>query len=357
MKTWKVGLIGTGWWSDKHLDAWARIPNVEIAALCNRSRPKMENRAAEYGVPANRLYDDADDMFANAGIDVVDIVTGPESHLAYVRKAAAAGKHILCQKPFAPSYEEAEAMVLAAEEAGVRLMVTENWRWLMPFRIIRAAIESGKLGKIRVARYIHTDWYTPRMAPGIPLPQPFFRDMPYLLFYEMGAHWFDTWRSLFGTPKRLYAEVIRISPYIAGDDSGIVTLGYDDWYGYMDMSWATRQKLENPPSEPVWPGNLEQMVIDGDRATLKLFTGGRIILISQDGKSETVLAEKTWLDHGESYYLLSSHFIECMETGKEFATSGRDNLMTMAMIFGTYMSTEQHKVVTLQAVDFREGCL
>jgi hypothetical protein len=71
------------------------------------------------------------------------------------------------------------------------------------------------------------------------------------------------------------------------------------------------------------------------------------MLISQDGKSETVLAEKTWLDHGESHFLLSSHFIECMETGKEFATSGRDNLTTMAMVFGTYTSAAQHKVVTL----------
>ena len=115
----------------------------------------------------------------------------------------------------------------------------------------------------------------------------------------------------------------------------------------MEMSRATRQKLEHPPDEPVLPGNLEQMVIDGDLATLKMFADGRIILISQDGKNETVLAEKTWLDHGESHFLLSSHFIDCMETGKAFATSSRDNLMTMAMIFGTYTSAKEHKVVTL----------
>ena len=50
MKTWKIGVIGTGWWSDKHLGAWAADPRAEVTALCNRSRPKMEARADEFGI-------------------------------------------------------------------------------------------------------------------------------------------------------------------------------------------------------------------------------------------------------------------------------------------------------------------
>jgi predicted dehydrogenase len=345
MKTWKVGLIGTGFWSDKHLKAWQRIPNVEVAALCNRSLDKMRAKAETYGISEDRCYVTLDEMLMNADIDIVDIVTGPETHMEFVAKAAKAGKHIMCQKPFAPSLEDAERMVAAAKDAGVRLMVTENWRWLMPFQWIKRTLDEGVIGKVQAARYIHTDYYTPRMAPGESLPQPFFREMPKLLFYEMGVHWFDTWRFLFGTPKRLYAETATISPYVKGEDSGIVTLGYDDFYGYMDMSWATRQKLDQPLGQDVRAVHLEQLSIDGSEGTLKLYTDGTITVVSKDGSSESVVAESTFLDHEESHYRLQSHFIECLESGTAFQTSGEDNLMTLRMTFGTYESASSHRPI------------
>jgi predicted dehydrogenase len=78
---WKVGLIGTGYWSEKHLKAWSRIPNLEIAALCNRSREKLVQKAAEFGVSEDRLYSSLEEMLEKADIDIVDIVTGPETIL------------------------------------------------------------------------------------------------------------------------------------------------------------------------------------------------------------------------------------------------------------------------------------
>src|SRR5690606_9995595 len=71
MKKWKVGLVGTGWWSEKHLKAWRRIPNVEIAALCNRSTGKLEAKTEEYGIPKDRLYTSVEDMLANSDMDIV----------------------------------------------------------------------------------------------------------------------------------------------------------------------------------------------------------------------------------------------------------------------------------------------
>jgi len=347
MKKWKVGLVGTGFWSEKHLKAWKRMPDVEIVALCNRSRDKLKARAGQFGVPENRLYTSIDDMLTDADPDIVDIVTGPDTHLELVTKAAAAGKQIMCQKPFAPSLEEAERMVEAAEKAGVRLMVTENWRWLQPFQIIKRQLEQGAVGDIRVIRYIHSDYYTPRMAPGVPLPQPFFREMPRLLFYEMGVHWYDTWRFLFGTPRCLYARLSRISPHISGEDTGVVVLTHDGFYGLMDMSWATRHQLDVPLEDAVMPTHLERMSIDGTEGTLKLHTDGKITLVGKDGMSERVIAERTELDHEESHYRLQRHFIDCLNTGAEFQTSGRDNLITLKMAFSTYESAAGNVPVDL----------
>ncbi|MBM7564203.1 Gfo/Idh/MocA family protein [Paenibacillus sacheonensis] len=346
-KTWKVGLVGTGFWSDKHLQAWSRIPGVRITALCNRSEEKLRSAAAKYGVPSEQLYRSVDDMLANADIDIVDIVTGAETHLEFVTKAADAGKHIMCQKPFAPSLAEAEEMVAHAKKRGVRLMVTENWRWLEPFQTIKGVIDGGELGKISVARYIHTDYYTPRMAPGAEIPQPFFRQMPKLLFYEMGVHWFDTWRFLFGTPRRLTAELTRVSDFIIGEDSGIVVLGHNDFYGFMDMSWATRQKLDRPLGESVGPVHLEQFVVDGSEGTLKMYTDGTIAIVSRNGSEERIVKANTELDHEESHYRLQSHFISSLNSGEPFQTSGEDNLVTLRLAFAVYDSAAEHKTISL----------
>lgn len=341
---WKVGLVGTGYWSVNHLNAWRRIEGVEITALSNRSREKLVNKGQQFDIPGQQLYQNIDDMLSHADINIVDIVTGPETHPEFVAKAAKAGKHIMCQKPFATSFEEGKEMVRVANEYGVRLMVTENWRWLQPNQIIKRVLDEGKLGKLHVIRYIHTDYYTPRMAPGIELPQPFFRDMPNLLFYEMGAHWFDTMRFFFGNPKRLYAETLRISPHIMGEDTGVITLGYDDSYAVMDMSWATRRELEASLPDKVSVEHKEQIIIEGDKGTLKLYKSGRITFIDTTGM-ETVLAESTELDHPESHFRLQSHFIECLNSGEPFQTSGEDNLKTMELIFSTYKSAKQHQVI------------
>ena len=116
----------------------------------------------------------------------------------------------------------------------------------------------------------------------------------------MGAHWFDTWRFLFGHPSRLYAETRRISPYIVGEDSGVVILGYDQFYGTLDMSWATRRKLRVPLEPTVQASNLESLLIEGDSASLRYDITGKITLIDHNGM-ERVVAETTALDHEESH--------------------------------------------------------
>lgn len=349
MKSWKVGLVGTGYWSENHLTAWQRLPEVEIAALCDVDPTALQRRASQFGVPASRCYGTLAEMLADADIDIVDIVTGPDTHPELVSQAAAAGKHIMCQKPFARSTEEARSMVEQAQAAGVRLMVTENWRWLQPFQLIKGVLAEGRIGTPRVARYIHTDFYTPRMMAGVELPQPIFRTMPQLLFYEMGVHWYDTWRYLFGTPQRVYAEMLRISPHIQGEDTGTVMMGYDDgFYGLLDASWATRQNLHEPPGPEVRANHVERLTIDGEDGTLKLYDNGRITVVSRDGRSEASVAESTELDHGESHFRLQRHFVDCLMTGAPFQTSGEDNLITLQMVEAGYTSAREHRPVWIK---------
>ncbi|MCM3033152.1 Gfo/Idh/MocA family protein [Niallia sp. MER 6] len=341
---WKVGIIGAGYWSEKHVRAWQSIETVQINGFCDKNAELLKEKGELFHIPSENLYLDIINMMENADIDVIDIVTPPETHLELVKLAAKAGKHIMCQKPFANTLEEAEEMVKIANEAGVRLMVTENWRWLEPFQIMKSMLAENIAGIVQTVRYIHTDWYSPRFSPEKNLPQPFFRDMPKLLFFEMGVHWFDTWRFLFGEPKRLYAETKQISPFIEGEDTGLIMLGYDDFFGYMDMSWATRRDLEAEVPEQVLPDHKEQLIIEGDKATIKLYNNGRISIIDNKGAEKTYI-ESTELNYIESHKNLHAHFIECLNEGTDFQTSGEDNLKTLQLVFGTYESSQNKQVI------------
>jgi predicted dehydrogenase len=172
--------------------------------------------------------------------------------------------------------------------------------------------------------------------------------MPKLLFYEMGVHWFDVWRFLFGMPDRLFAEMSRVSPYIQGEDSGIVTLGYNRYYGVMDMSWATRGELEHPATDEVLPEHIEKLVIDGEHGTLKMLGDGEVVLYTDGGDARQILLEGGPLDHEESHYRLSRHFIDRMEDGAPFATSGEDNLLTLKLVFAAYRSADEHAPIDLR---------
>lgn len=352
-RIWRVGLVGTGYWSENHLRAWQSLPNVVIAALCDLDPQRLGDKAQRYGVPEARRFTDFAAMLAGADIDIVDIVTGSETHRALTETAAKAGKHILCQKPLAPTLEEAEAMARVCRDAGVRLMVAENWRWMPPFQRIRRALDMGAAGAIRMVRYRHKAWYTPRMTPDADLPQPFLREIPRLLFFEMGVHWLDTWRFLFGTPHHLFAEMRRVSPHVAGEDTGVVVLSHDGFSGFLDMSWASREDRDDSAAGEtgIRAGFVEEMVIEGDRGTLLLSSTGRrragTLTLRRDDGSETILADGLRFDNAAAHLPLQAHFLECLETGAPFQTSADDNLTTLRMALAAYESAANRRVVPL----------
>jgi D-apiose dehydrogenase len=114
-------------------------------------------------------------------------VTPPETHEEISGFAAARGIHVICQKPLAPTLQQATRIVETAHAAGIRFMVHENWRWQPWYRKIKAIRTSGAIDEIthiHVLTRLGDGWgeraYLDR--------QPFFRDYPRLLIYETGVH-------------------------------------------------------------------------------------------------------------------------------------------------------------------------
>jgi hypothetical protein len=91
-----------------------------------------------------RVYDDPAELLDNEALDFVDICTNVQTHAPFTRMAAERGLHVVCQKPMAVDLAEARSMVETCQQAGVQLLINENWRWQYPIRQFKQRLDSVK---------------------------------------------------------------------------------------------------------------------------------------------------------------------------------------------------------------------
>jgi predicted dehydrogenase len=233
-KIWRGGMIGAGAWSAVQLDAWAEVPNAEIVALCDRHPDRRNSVLRRFGIPQG--FDDFEVMLDEAELDFVDICTRPYSHAPLAKLSARRELPILCQKPFCTSLEEAREVVDYCEQAGVRLMVNENFRWQVVFRQIKELLDGGIVGKPFMSRLQDRVRMT---LPQFSHRQSYLAEMPRLIAYEMGVHYLDTLRFLFGDPDTVFARLHHVSPHVKGEDVQVITLGYEGLTCQVVTSWAS----------------------------------------------------------------------------------------------------------------------
>ena len=157
----RVGIVGCGNIADNHFQSYSALPGVEIAGVCDVDLGRAQAFAAERGIAG--AVASVRELIA-LGIDALSVCTPHPTHEAVVSEAAAAGVHILCEKPIATDAAAAERMVLAAERHGVTLGVVFQRRFWPGAQALRAAIDDGRLGKpmlghCQVLLHRGTDYY------------------------------------------------------------------------------------------------------------------------------------------------------------------------------------------------------
>ena len=200
--------VGAGYFSQFHFDAWSRLENVHFSAICDLDEKKAAAAASKHGT--ERHYSDFVRMLDAEKPDFVDIITRPDSHLALTQLAVERGIAVICQKPLAPTYEEATQLVDIAQSANVPLMVHENFRFQPWHREIKRLIEKGEIGN-----RLHSISFCTRTGDGwqqdaYMARQPYFRSMPRFLILETGVHFVDTFRYLAGEVDGVYASFKKI---------------------------------------------------------------------------------------------------------------------------------------------------
>tara|TARA_R110002073_G_scaffold55697_2_gene142362 strand:+ start:8389 stop:9414 length:1026 start_codon:yes stop_codon:yes gene_type:complete len=341
MKTKLKGVaIGAGYFSKFQYEAWTRIPEVEITALCNSNKERAINIMEPYGVKNH--YTDYKEMILKEKPDFVDIITPPETHFEMCKFAADNGVHIICQKPLAPTFEESKRIVDYVSSKNVRFVVHENFRFQPWHREIKKIINEGEIGDLfslnfrsRMGDGWGEDAYLSR--------QPYFRDYKKLLIYETGVHFIDTFRYHAGEIKSVYALLKRLNPVIKGEDSALMILNFEN---ESHAVWDANRYNENNFRKLRY--TFGEYLIDGSKGSIRLYSDGKIT-IQKLGEVEEI---HDYIHNdigfaGDCCYIFQRDFINKMISGESFETSGNSYLKTLQAQEAVYKSAQSNVPVFL----------
>jgi len=142
----RIAVIGLGWFGEKHCEALAGLPHVELCALCTRTESRLKALAKTFGV--RKTYTDYRALLADSDVDAVSVVTMWDQHAAPTLAALEAGKHVFLEKPMASTNADCERIVRAAKAASKHFMVGHICRFNPRYAAAKEAIAAGRIGRI-----------------------------------------------------------------------------------------------------------------------------------------------------------------------------------------------------------------
>lgn len=226
-----VGMLGYAFMGKAHTNAYKKLPYLmyppaaipRLAAICGRSEDKVAEAARRYGYES--YYTDWREMLADERVDIFDNGGPNYMHAEPCIAAAKAGKHVLCEKPLARNAKEAEGMLEAVNQAGVKHMVGFNYRFVPAIRQARELIESGTMGRIYHYRAAYLqEWIMPHY--NVPRIWRVDRELAGSgALGDLGAHIIDLGRFLVGEMESVSAMTrtfIEERPLPDGSGSGKV---------------------------------------------------------------------------------------------------------------------------------------
>ncbi|NNE51450.1 MAG: oxidoreductase [Sulfitobacter sp.] len=240
----KVGLLGYGMAGRVfHAPLIMTEPRMELVRIGSRT---FADKKLPEGVTAGAI----DAVIDDPEIDLIVIATPNDSHAPLARRALAAGKHVVVDKPFALSAEEAVSVIEAAREADRLLSVFQNRRWDGGFLTAQMALSKNRLGEVSYAA-LHFDRYSPviknrwreQAVPGSGV------------LYDLGPHLLDQILCLFGKPDAITAT-------LAAQREGAIV---DDFF-HITCGFGARQVVAH--ASALMPDHGPRIALYGDRATL-----------------------------------------------------------------------------------------
>jgi predicted dehydrogenase len=303
----------------------------------DRNAEAAKKTVATHGL--KKLYSSLDELLTDPKVDIVDVAVVPGQQRDIVEKAAAAGKHILCQKPFSVHYPEAVEMTALAKQAGVKIAVHQQFRWSSIIQATRALMKAGWLGDIldvQVQVSINTPW---DMWPWI-AAQPRLE----VLFHSI--HYLDSLRYLFGDPTLVTIRHTKNPAQKAkGESKTITTWEYESGLQiltaicHFDWSPGLYSIFRVLGTDGLIEGTIgtNYDYPDGRNDTLK-FTSRE-----HEERNFSVTLPGKWIP--DAFYGPMASLMDAIQTAGEPLTSAEDNLATLRVVEAAYRSMSETRSV------------
>jgi len=225
----KIGIVGTGFMGQTHAAGWTATP-AAIAGVTDTLPESAQRLANQYHT---RVYPSFEALLAD--VDVVDLCTPTHLHHPQVLQAAAAGKHIICEKPLARTVAAAQEMIAACNRAGVKLFVAHVVRFFPEYAQAQAAVARGEIGQPAVIRLTRgafrpkkpvDNWFTDFEKSGG-------------MLLDLMIHDFDYARWLAGEVETVFAKNITSARPAVPVDHGLAILKHRNGaISHIEGSWA-----------------------------------------------------------------------------------------------------------------------
>src|SRR3954469_12698552 len=334
-RTVGVALIGSGRMGAFHAETVAqRLPGARLAAIADPAPGAAQRLAGALG--ADRAYSDLAQLWEDPAVEAVVIAAPARSHADLVVAAAAAGKHVLCEKPMAVTLPDADRAIDAARAAGVVLQVGFNRRFAADWRAARALLDSGTLGTPRQLRSLTRD-------PGGFDPS---RVLPDTIFLETLIHDFDTLRFLNpgAEPVEVYATADALVEPAWRDrgllDTAGVTVRFDN--GAMAVAEACFEAAYgyDVRGEVLGSGGMATMG-DGRRNGMAFSgAGGRLV---ETARSDQELFR-------DAYAAELASFVDAVRTGGTAPVTGEDARPALGIALAAAESVRAGRPVRIDEV-------
>ncbi len=339
-----VGLIGSAFVSSIHVEALASVPKARVVAVASRTEEHARSFAQAHAIP--RWFTDYHELLALPEVDVVVLGIPNYLHAEACVAAAQAGKHVICEKPLCTTLADADRMIAACRDAGVKLMYAEELCFTPKYVRAKELVDEGALGELYLMKQAekhdgpHSPWFWDVDVSGGGVTM------------DMGCHAFEYFRWMLNKERRPVSVYADMGTYVhgdrtRGDDDAVIIVEFEGGVrGVAEESWAKKGGMD------------DRIELYGSRGVIccDLLRGSSFPTYSDVGYGYAV--EKAGSTVGWSFTMYEelwnygfpqemAHFIECVAEDREPLETGEDGRAVLEIIFAAYESAGTGRKVAL----------
>ena len=338
----RFGLLGCGRIAKRHSDLLGgdHIDGAKLVAVCDPDRARADAIAAKFGVPA---HDDMDGFLARKDIDAVAVLTPSGLHPQHVIACARSGKHVVVEKPMALRLQDADDMIRACDEAGVKLFIVKQNRFNVPVVKAREALDAGRFGRL-ILGTVRVRWC---------------RDQAYYdrdawrgtwaydggVLTNQASHHIDMLEWFFGDVVSVHARAITALARIETEDTAVATLKFKNGaLGIIEATTAAR------------PTDVEgSLSILGEKGMVEI-AGFAVNQIRHWRFVDEIPADKEVVEkfsvnppnvYGFGHQAYYQHVVDCLTNQSAALVDGLEGRKSLELITALYESIETGEEVPL----------